>query len=86
MTHTLAPVLPIRPPATPASALARAAYDHGQTAADLTAFLSSCADFGIPVFPEPATGALAELAALQASPLEVMTAAGVRAILEASGP
>jgi len=70
MTHTLAPVVPIRRDATPAAALARAAYDHGQTAADLGAFLSRHASLGIPVSPELRTAALAGLAALQAPALE----------------
>jgi len=89
MTQSLAPVVPIRRDATPAAALARAAYDHGQTTADLGAFLSRHADLGLPVSPHLRASALAELAALQssASPLEAaMSAAGVLAVLEALSP
>ena len=45
--------------------LAQVAYDHGQSAADLGAFLSRHASLGIPVSPELRTAALAGLAALR---------------------
>ena len=87
MTKSVAPVVPIRRDATPAAALARAAYDHGQTPADLGAFLSRHASFGLAVSPELRTAALAGLTALQSSPTEAaMSTAGVLAVLEATGP
>jgi hypothetical protein len=45
--------------------LAQVAYDHGQSAADLGAFLSRHADLGLDVSQELRTAALAGLAALR---------------------